>query len=50
MFILAMIIYVIMGFISGPFWPLELIRGRGGWFGRIVVIAWVILFIYGVTS
>jgi hypothetical protein len=50
MFITAMIIYAIMSFITGPLWPLELLSGKGGFLGRIVVVAWATPLIAGITS
>lgn len=50
MIILAIIIYLIFAFINGPFWPLELLAGKGGLFGYVLVIAWVLILIIGLSS
>lgn len=50
MFILAIIIYVIFGFLTGPLWPLQLLGGKAGPLGYLLVIGWVILLIAGINS
>lgn len=50
MFTAAIIIYVIMAFLTGPLWPLELIGGKGGILGYILVIGWICLLIGGFNS
>lgn len=47
MFIAAMIIYVIVSFLLGPLWPLQLISGKAGILGIIGAIAWFGLLIGG---
>lgn len=48
MFIAAMIIYVIAAILTGPFWPLELISGKAGPIGILIVIGWAALLIGGI--
>lgn len=50
MFILAIIIYVIFAFLTGPLWPLQLLGGKAGPLGYLLVIGWVILLIAGINS
>ena len=50
MLIAAVIFYVIMAFITGPLWPLELLGGKGGPIGYLLVIIWLGLLIGGFVS
>ena len=50
MFIAAIIIYVILALLTGPFWPLELISGKAGCLGQIIALLWGGLFIAGISS
>ena len=50
MFIAAMIIYVIVAFLVGPFWPLQLISGKAGPLGILLAIGWFALLIGGMGS
>lgn len=50
MFIAAMIIYVIVAFLVGPLWPLQLISGKAGPFGILLAICWFALLIAGMGS
>lgn len=50
MFTAAMIIYGILAFITGPFWPLEVLSGKAGCLGQILGILWGALFIAGLSS
>lgn len=50
MFISALIIYTIGAFLAGPTWPLDLIAGKAGPIGIILVIGWILLLIAGITS
>jgi hypothetical protein len=45
MFTVGIIIYVIVSIFIGPFWPIDLIAGKAGWIGRILVIGWIYLLI-----
>lgn len=50
MFIAAIVIYVILALLTGPFWPLELISGKAGCLGQIIALLWGGLFIAGISS
>jgi hypothetical protein len=50
MLIAAIIIYVIFAIFTGPFWPLELISGKAGPIGVILVLLWLALLIAGLVS
>ncbi len=50
MLILAIIIYLIFALTNGPLWPLQLLGGKGGPFGYILVIAWIIFLFIGLSS
>ncbi len=50
MLIAAGIIYVIFAFITGPLWPLELLGGKAGPLGYLLVIVWLGLLIGGLVS
>ena len=47
MFTAAIIIYVIVSLLIGPSWPFDLIAGKAGWLGRILVIGWIYMLIKG---
>jgi hypothetical protein len=47
MFTAAMIIYVIVSILAGPFWPFDLLAGKAGLLGRILVIGWIYMLIKG---
>jgi len=47
MFTLSVIIYVIFAILTGPMWPLELIGGKAGPIGYLLVLVWVGLLIGG---
>ena len=50
MFTGAIIMYVILGFLTGPLWPLDLLGGKAGLLGYLIVIAWIGLLIGGASS
>ena len=50
MVILACVIYVIIAFISGPLWPLQLLGGKAGPLGYLLLAGWIVLFIAGLDS
>jgi hypothetical protein len=50
MLIAAGIIYVIFAVLTGPFWPLELLGGKAGPLGYLLVIVWLGLLIGGSVS
>ena len=50
MLILACIIYVVIAFIAGPLWPLQLLGGKAGPLGYLLLICWIALFIVGLNS
>lgn len=50
MFTAAIIIYVIFGIITGPLWPLQLLGGKAGPLGYLLVIGWLALLIVGMNS
>lgn len=50
MFTAAIIIYVIFAFIAGPMWPLQLLGGKAGLLGYVLVIGWLALLIAGMSS
>jgi hypothetical protein len=50
MFIAAIIIYIVLAIITGPFWPLDLLGGKGGLLGYLLVIGWGALLIAGLNS
>lgn len=47
MLIAAGIIYFVFAILTGPTWPLDLLGGKGGPFGRLLVILWIGLLIAG---
>lgn len=47
MLIVAFIIYIIIAFIAGPLWPLQLLGGKAGPLGYLLVIGWIILVLVG---
>ncbi|GAA4057862.1 hypothetical protein GCM10022388_25800 [Flavobacterium chungnamense] len=47
MLIVAFIIYIIIAFIAGPLWPLQLLGGKAGPLGYLLVIGWIILLLAG---
>lgn len=49
MLIAAIIIYVILAFIFGLFWPVTMFA-RGGCLGQLIVIAWGVLLYFGITA
>jgi hypothetical protein len=50
MLIAAVIIYVILALVTGPFWPFELLGGKAGPLGYLLVIVWFILLIAGIVT
>ena len=50
MLIAAGIIYAIFAVLTGPFWPLELLGGKAGPLGYLLVIIWLGLLIGGFAS
>lgn len=50
MLILACIIYVVLAFISGPLWPIQLLSGKAGPLGYLLLVGWIVLFIAGLNS
>ena len=50
MLIDAVIMYIILAILTGPFWPLALLGGRAGPLGYILVIIWLGLLIGGSVS
>ena len=50
MFIAAVVIYAIFAVLTGPFWPLELLAGKAGPLGYLLVIIWLGLLIGGFAS
>ena len=49
MLIAAGIIYAIFAVLTGPFWPLELLGGKAGPLGYLLVIIWIALLIGGLN-
>ena len=49
MLAVAIIIYVILGIVLGPMWPLEMFF-KAGLLGKIIVAAWVMLLIAGISA
>jgi hypothetical protein len=47
MLIAAGIIYFVFAILTGPLWPLDLLAGKGGPFGRFLVALWIVLLIAG---
>lgn len=52
MLVVAIIIYVIGFLASGfdPLWPIDLLGGKAGLIGQILVVVWIILLIAGLTA
>lgn len=50
MLIAAIIIYIIFAFIVDFSWPIQLLKGRGGPLGYLVLVVWVGLIIGGLAS
>lgn len=50
MLIAAIVIYVILALLTGPFWPLDYINGKAGCLGQIICLLWGGLFIAGLSS
>lgn len=50
MLITAIIIYFIFAFIVDFSWPIQLLQGRGGPLGYVVLVIWVGLLIGGLAS
>jgi hypothetical protein len=49
MLIAAIIIYIIFAFIRGPLWPLELLGGKAGGLGYLMLVVWLFLLIKGMN-
>lgn len=49
MLVAAIIIYVILGILFGPFWPLSMFA-KAGLLGKLIVAAWVALLIAGMNG
>lgn len=50
MLIAAIIIFIILAIFRGPLWFLELLAGKAGPLGYIVVIVWAILLFMGIRA
>ncbi len=50
MFIAAVIIYVLFGFLIGPLWPLDLLGGKAGPLGYLLLAGWLALLIGGMAN
>ena len=50
MLLAAGIIYAIFAVLTGPFWPLELLGGKAGPLGYLLVVIWLGLLIGGFVS
>lgn len=50
MFIAAIIIYAVLAIIAGPWWPIELLAGKAGLLGILLVLGWIALLIAGLAS
>ena len=50
MLIAAFIIYTIFAFLVGPFWPLDVLAGKAGFLGYLLLIGWIILLIAGIAA
>jgi hypothetical protein len=50
MLIAAILIYAIFTLIVGRMWPLQLLAGKAGPLGYILVIGWLALLIAGIIS
>jgi hypothetical protein len=50
MFTTALIIYLLLGLIIGPTWPLYFLSGRAGIVGFVLGVAWIALLIGGLNS
>jgi hypothetical protein len=46
----AVFIYVIVGYFNHYLWPIELLRGKLGLKGYVLLIGWLILLIAGIFS
>jgi hypothetical protein len=49
MLIAAIVIYVIAALLAGPLWPLQLISGKAGILGVLLVIGWLVLLVKGMA-
>lgn len=50
MFTAALIIYLVLGFLIGPTWPLDFLSGKAGLLGFLFGVAWIALLIGGFNS
>jgi hypothetical protein len=50
MLILACIIYIVIAFMAGPLWPLQMLGGKAGPLGYLLLIVWIALFILGLKT
>ncbi len=50
MFTISIVIYVVFAIIVGPLWPLELLGGKAGPLGLILVLIWGFFLIWGIIS
>lgn len=50
MLLLACVIYVVIAFMAGPLWPLQMLGGKAGPLGYLLLIVWIALFVGGLNS
>lgn len=50
MFIAAILIYIIFAVLTGPLWPLDLLGGKAGPIGYLLVFGWLGLLILGMST
>ncbi len=50
MLIAALVMYLILALLLGPFWFLDFLAGKAGFLGYLAIIAWVALLIGAITS
>ncbi len=50
MLIAAIIIYVVFAVFTGAQWPLELLNGKAGPIGYVLVLLWLALLIAGLVT
>lgn len=49
MLVIAIILYVVLAVMFGPLWPLSMFA-KAGFLGKVIVAAWLALFIAGINA